>query len=64
MLEMFLLGTGSLNGGLLLTDAGKGKIGVFFFFRDVIFAHSFQHGGVSEMFFSCPGKSCVLSSRT
>lgn len=54
MLEMFLFCTGSLDGVLVITDAGKGKTGVFFFFKGVIFTHSFQHDVDSEMFFSCP----------
>ena len=70
MLEMFLLCTGSLNGVLLLTDAGKGKTGVcfvFFFFslfRDVVFTCSFQHDTDSEMLFLASGKCHILSSCT
>lgn len=41
MLDMFLFCTGSLNVVLVITDAGKGNTGVFFFFLQGCDIHSF-----------------------
>lgn len=65
MLERFLLCTGSLNGVLLPTDAGKGKTVVFFFFLQGCDISLFISADVGfEMLFLAHGKYHIVSSCT
>lgn len=64
MLVMFLLGTGSLNDVLVLTECRKSKTTNFFSFMDVIVTHSYQYDVDSDMFFLVPENFPLLSSFT